>query len=71
MPLKIIGQTEIEWKRERQWTDRRERDSEQTGTTIQTEKHLVLAQAVDSQLVRLAEKHQVEQTLWASGSVPK
>jgi len=22
MPLKIIGQTEIEWKRERQWTDR-------------------------------------------------
>jgi len=23
MPLKIIGQTEIEWKRERQWTDRK------------------------------------------------
>jgi len=49
----------------------KERETVNRQKTIQTEKHLVLAQAVDSQLVILAEKHQVEQTLWASGSVPK
>lgn len=62
MPFKSIGQTDSEWK----W----ERDSEQTETDLRSET-LGFSPSCCSQLVCLAEKHQVEQTLRASGSVPK